>query len=148
MQIAKVILQSINMLYVKLSVVQIISMVKEIGFQKNICTRIHVYQTWSILTDCLPEVFGRTKLHKKKRIQKYIYFFLLKKVIAILRAIFQYCISNFHVKYCSVLSQYQKMDLKIAIIFKVNKQIFLDNSLCNFVRPKTSDKLSVNIDHV
>ena len=33
--------------------------------------------------------------------------------------------------------------------FLVNKKnIFLDPVLCNFVRPKTSDKLSVNIDHV
>ena len=31
---------------------------------------------------------------------------------------------------------------------KYKKYIYLDPFLCNFVRPKTWDKLSVNINHV
>ena len=40
--------------------------------------------------------------------------------------------------FCSIL---------IEITF-VKKNIFLDPFSCNFIRPKTSDKLSVNIDHL
>ena len=39
------------------------------------------HKTWSILTDSLSEVFGCTKLNKKKDLEIYI-FFLLKKAIA------------------------------------------------------------------
>ena len=41
-----------------------------------------------------------------------------------------------------------QIDPLIGITFLSKKYIFLDPFLCNFMRPKTSDKLSVNIDHV
>ena len=53
------------------------------------------------------------------------------------------------VKYCSVLTQCYKIDLLIEITFLSKKIIiFLHPFLCNFIRPKTSDKLCVNIDYV
>ena len=60
-------------------------------------------------------------------------------------------IDTFYVKYCSVLMQYHKIDLlidKSKDKVKVKEKIFLDPFLSNFMRPKTSDKLSVNINHV
>ena len=51
------------------------------------------------------------------------------------------------VEYCPVLTQYKKIDLKIAITF-LSKKIFIFPFLCNFVRTKTLDYLSANIDHV
>ena len=58
-------------------------------------------------------------------------------------------IDTFYVKYCSVLTQYYKINLLIEITFLVKKyNIFLDPFLCYFMLPKTTDNLSVNIDHV
>ena len=56
---------------------------------------------------------------------------------------FALAIDTFNVKYFFVLTQYYKIDLKIAITFlsKINKLIDVQIPfLSNFVRPKTSDK--------
>ena len=91
----------------------------------------------------LPKVFGCVELHKK--IQK-LYFYLIQKFISIKRSILQYCVSNktFYVKYGCDLTQYYKIDLLFEITF-LSRTNSISFFLCNFMQPKTSDKLSVNI---
>ena len=57
-------------------------------------------------------------------------------------------IDPFYVKYCAVLTQYYKIDLLIGINFFSEKKYIFSSFLSNFMRPKTYNKLSVNIDHV
>ena len=40
------------------------------------------------------------------------------------------------------------MNFKTALIVHFTEDIFLNHFLCNFMQPKTWDKLSFNIDHV
>ena len=72
----------------------------------------------------LSEVFGRIKLHKKSR---NIIFFYLRK-LSRLRG--QFCstalvIDTLYVKYCSVLTQYYKIDHLIEITFFSKKEIYM-----------------------
>ena len=64
-----------------------------------------------------------------KIFQKYIYIcvFLLKNVIAILRYIFQYCVSNTF--FMTNSAQYQKIYLKIKITFLSNKKKYIQDIL-------------------
>ena len=90
-------------------------------------------------TDSLLQVFERTKLHTKDlEINKYSFY---------LRKLSRFCgqfsstalvIDIFYVKYYSVLTQYQKIYLKIAITFLCKRYIYIQILFfCNFVRPKS-----------
>ena len=57
-------------------------------------------------------------------------------------------IHTFNVKYCSVLTQYHKIDRLIEMNFLSKKNIPRSFFLCNYMLSKTSDKLSVNIEQV
>ena len=86
------------------------------------------------------------KLHKKN-LEIYIFFCLRK--LSRLRG--QFCstalvIDTFYVKLCSVLTQNYNIDFLIGITFLSKKNISI--SFIQFYATKTSDKLSVNIDHV
>ena len=99
------------------------------------------------MTDSLSEVFWSHKIALKK--SRNIYFFLLKKAIAISRWIFEYCVSNIHFL-CQILlsTQYYKIYTLIEITF-LSKIKYISRSffLCNFVLPKTYAMLCVNINH-
>ena len=95
------------------------------------------------MADSLSEVFGRTKFNKK-RIKINIYFFT-EKIYLDLKVNFLVLsyvrIRHFLCQIYSLLTQYYKIYPKIVINFLSKKKIFLDPILCNFVRPKTSDKV-------
>ena len=77
-----------------------------------------------MLTDSLSEVFGRTKLHKKG--SRNIYYFLLKKVIAILRLVSSD--KDFFVC-CTLLNPNLKK--KIKDIYPLGSSIKYIESICH-----------------
>ena len=85
--------------------------------------------------------FWSHKIIQQKDLEVF-FIYLLKKVNAILRSIFQYYVSNRHflcqiLLYIYYITHYQIIDLKIAITFLSKlKYIFLDPFLCNLVHKK------------